>query len=140
MSNQQSFVLSFNKKHSYHSNIWHTRDSNGKLFIGAEWSSFGPMFAYGHISDPKNQNENQLWGSGGSGSGGSEYQRLELQKYTSLKYFFKFRHLLKQTLCFQLSLPSQKNMPLSRFKPGSPRPCPKLFEDLDRSAIGPALV
>ena len=28
-------------------------------------------------------------------------------------------------------------MPLPRFKPGSPRPCPKLFGDVDRSAMKP---
>ena len=31
----------------------------------------------------------------------------------------------------------QKSMPLPRFEPGSPRPCPKSFPNLDRTAMGP---
>ena len=54
------------------------------------------------------------------------------------------RHVLKQTIWLQLSLSSQKNMtrksmPSLRFEPGSPRPHPKLFDDLDRLAMEPAL-
>ena len=34
----------------------------------------------------------------------------------------------------------RKNMHVPRFESGSPQPRPKLFDDLDRSAIGPQVL